>query len=56
MDKLRLSVRQSNVAAIRLYEGLNYREVGLWQRYYEDGEDALVLEKRLDGVRRGEGL
>lgn len=46
--RVRLSVRASNQAAIDLYERLDYQQVGRWGRYYQDGEDALVMEKRLD--------
>jgi ribosomal protein S18 acetylase RimI-like enzyme len=49
---VRLSVRASNEAAIQLYKRLSYRQVGSWQAYYADGEDALVFEKRLDGQDR----
>jgi ribosomal protein S18 acetylase RimI-like enzyme len=45
---VRLSVRVSNRAAIELYERFNYQRVGRWERYYQDGEDALVMEKALD--------
>ncbi len=44
---VRLSVRRSNTGAIRLYENLGYHMVETWMRYYQDGEDALVLEKPL---------
>ena len=38
-----------NVEARRLYEGLGFREVGRRRGYYVDtGEDALILEARLD--------
>ena len=46
---VRLSVRAANEAAIHLYESNGYEQVGLWTRYYYDGEDALVLEKKLSG-------
>jgi [ribosomal protein S18]-alanine N-acetyltransferase len=39
-----LEVRQSNTAAIALYEGLGFRTAGLRRRYYQDnGEDALIM-------------
>jgi ribosomal protein S18 acetylase RimI-like enzyme len=47
MPRVRLSVRRSNQAAVRLYAGLGYRQVGVWERYYIDHEDALVLERVL---------
>jgi ribosomal protein S18 acetylase RimI-like enzyme len=46
MPVVRLSVRASNQAAIRLYEKHGYGVVNRWERYYAGGEDALVLEKR----------
>jgi ribosomal-protein-alanine N-acetyltransferase len=44
-----LEVRPGNVEARRLYRSLGFREVGRRRGYYMDtGEDALVLEARLD--------
>lgn len=44
-----LEVRPDNAEARRLYEGLGFREVGRRPGYYVDtGEDALLLEARLD--------
>lgn len=43
---IRLSVRISNGAAVKLYESTGYRVVDRWGRYYVGGEDALVFEKR----------
>lgn len=45
MNTIRLSVRVSNDAAIKLYEGAGYKQVDRWERYYTGGEDALVFEK-----------
>lgn len=42
---IRLSVRASNQSAIHLYEKYGFYQVGIWPYYYQDGEDALVLEK-----------
>lgn len=44
-SKICLSVRVSNDAAIKMYEEFGYNRAGMWRRYYEDGEDALVMEK-----------
>ena len=49
MPRLRLNVRVSNDTAIHLYKNLGYSQVGLWPRYYQDGEDALILEKQFLG-------
>jgi ribosomal-protein-alanine N-acetyltransferase len=43
-SRLTLEVRESNLAAIRLYEGRGFRTAGRRRRYYQDnGEDALVM-------------
>jgi ribosomal protein S18 acetylase RimI-like enzyme len=47
MPRMRLCVRASNWAALRLYEECGYQRVGVWQDYYANGEDALVLQKYL---------
>ena len=47
VPRVRLNVRVTNDPAIRLYKQLGYSQVGLWPRYYQDGEDALILEKKL---------
>ncbi len=47
---MRLEVRADNTAAIRLYERRRYRRFGLVPSYYEDGQDALRFEKRLDPI------
>jgi ribosomal-protein-alanine N-acetyltransferase len=45
---LHLEVRVSNVTAIALYKLCGFHEVGSRRRYYENGEDALLMtwEKR----------
>ncbi len=45
VPQIRLSVRASNSDAIRLYRVAGYEQVGVWSAYYQDGEDALVMEK-----------
>ena len=45
--RVRLFVRKSNEGAIRLYTLRGYRQVSVWARYYNGGEDALVLERVL---------
>ena len=47
VPRLQLMVRKSNVPALHLYRKLNYTIVETWPRYYEDGEDAYVMEKTL---------
>jgi len=47
LPRLQLMVRKSNLPALHLYRKLNYAIVETWPRYYEDGEDAYVMEKTL---------
>jgi ribosomal-protein-alanine N-acetyltransferase len=42
---IRLCVRSSNTAAIRLYMQEGYSRISEWTRYYQDGESAVVMEK-----------
>lgn len=47
MPRVKLTVRASNQAALMLYKNNGYRQVGVWQRYYQGGEDGVVMEKVL---------
>lgn len=47
VPRLRLNVRISNQVAIQLYQTSGYERAGLWPAYYQDGEDALIMEKLL---------
>jgi ribosomal-protein-alanine N-acetyltransferase len=47
LPRMKLTVRMSNEPAIALYEKEGYRFVDIWRRYYNDGEDGLVMEKKL---------
>jgi ribosomal-protein-alanine N-acetyltransferase len=49
LPRMKLTVRMSNEPAISLYEKEGYRSVEIWRRYYNDGEDGLVMEKTLAG-------
>lgn len=44
---VKLSVRRSNLGAQTLYFERGYTRTEVWEHYYEGGEDAFVLEKRL---------
>jgi ribosomal-protein-alanine N-acetyltransferase len=39
-----LEVRESNMSAIALYQKLGFKIMGKRKRYYENGEDALMME------------
>lgn len=49
---LLLEVRQSNEAAIALYEKLGFSRDGIRKKYYEGQEDAVLMSKPLEGVLR----
>ena len=44
-ENIRLSVRASNTEAIRMYEKAGYGFLDQWKGYYDDGEDALIMNK-----------
>jgi ribosomal-protein-alanine N-acetyltransferase len=46
-SRVRLSLRRSNEEALALYRTVGYAEVTVWPKYYNDGEDALVMERVL---------
>jgi ribosomal protein S18 acetylase RimI-like enzyme len=50
--RLRLCVRVSNESAIQLYKKAGYLAIDTWKQYYNDQENALVMEK----IRHAEGL
>jgi ribosomal-protein-alanine N-acetyltransferase len=49
-----LEVRSSNIGAIGLYRKLGFRKTGVRKKYYaEEGEDAVLMEKKLSPRKRG---
>lgn len=44
---LRLCVRPTNTKAIKLYDNFGYTLIDTWKNYYNDGSDAMVMEKLL---------
>ena len=42
-DVALLEVRASNQPAMRLYASLGFEHVGLRKKYYQDGEDAVLM-------------
>ena len=44
-----LEVRAGNVVARRLYRQLGFKDLGVRRGYYGPGQDAIVMELRLDG-------
>jgi ribosomal-protein-alanine N-acetyltransferase len=45
--QVRLTLRPSNLTARRLYDAAGYVEVSRMPRYYNNGEDGIVMEKQL---------
>ena len=54
--RLKLSVRPSNQAAINLYEREGYRTTDVWHAYYNDGENAIVMEKSNNRIDYNSGI
>ena len=46
-NRLMLEVHSGNKAAIELYKKNNFKVIGTRRRYYQDGADALIMEKKL---------
>ena len=46
LPALRLTVRRSNQPAIQLYERAGYLALYVEPRYYDDGEDGIVMQKK----------
>ena len=47
MQRILLEVRASNHAAIQFYQQSGFRELYLRKGYYDDGEDARVMERHI---------
>ena len=45
-ERMMLEVRASNAPAIALYKKFGYEKISVRKRYYADGEDADIMEKR----------
>ena len=41
-----LEVRKSNFSAINLYLKFGFSELGIREKYYSDGEDAIVMKRK----------
>jgi ribosomal protein S18 acetylase RimI-like enzyme len=48
VSRSRLTVRISNQVAISMYEKDGYVSTEIWNGYYNDGEDGMVMEKVLE--------
>lgn len=50
VSRSRLTVRISNQPAIAMYEKEGYTTTEIWNGYYNDGEDGMVMEKILHNM------
>jgi len=50
VEVVKLEVRVSNHSAIKLYESMGYRQVGMMLGYYRDGEDAIIMSLGMGDV------
>ncbi|MEG0872589.1 MAG: ribosomal protein S18-alanine N-acetyltransferase [Clostridia bacterium] len=48
VKKILLEVRVSNIAAINLYLKYGFKKIHLRKSYYDNGEDALIFQKRIN--------
>ncbi len=46
-EKIFLEVRATNEVALRLYKNFGFKETGIREKYYADGEDAIEMIKTL---------
>ena len=47
INKLFLEVSHTNITAEKFYNSFNFSTVGIRRKYYKDGSDALLKEKKL---------
>ena len=47
IDKILLEVRKSNDGAIKLYQGQGFNKISERKKYYQNGEDAIVMLKEI---------
>ncbi|MCQ2582054.1 MAG: ribosomal protein S18-alanine N-acetyltransferase [Alphaproteobacteria bacterium] len=47
VKKIFLEVSSTNTPAINLYKKMGYNNIGIRKKYYEDGSDAIVMEKQI---------
>ena len=50
LKEITLEVRRANLPAVRFYERHGFSEVGVRRRYYENGEDALIMNCPVQGL------
>jgi ribosomal-protein-alanine N-acetyltransferase len=55
LPRVKLTLRASNQGARRLYDLAGYAPVDFWRKYYYDGEDGVVMEKKVVGSAPPEG-
>jgi len=51
VDHVELQVKINNIEAISFYRKFGFEEIGLIPNYYPDGEDALVMSKKIQKLK-----
>jgi ribosomal-protein-alanine N-acetyltransferase len=46
-ERMLLEVREGNAPARTLYKAWGFEEFGVRKNYYEDGENAIVMQKQI---------
>ena len=49
-ENIRLEVRKSNYGAIALYEKYGFKQIDIRKKYYENTEDAIIMELILEEI------
>lgn len=49
---IRLEVKKSNARALKLYDKIGYKEFSVKHEYYEDQEDAICMEKKVQKISK----
>lgn len=49
-DRIILEVASDNESAIKLYDNFGFRQIHLRENYYENGADALIKVRDIDGI------
>ncbi len=54
VKKFYLEVNPQNISALRLYHSFSYKEVGRRKKFYRNREDALVMERSIQRIVKGD--
>jgi [ribosomal protein S18]-alanine N-acetyltransferase len=54
LKKILLEVRKNNHMALGLYDSYGFKTVGLREKYYDNAEDALLMEKQIEIIGKSQ--